>query len=221
MSRSNVLEAENKRLSLKVEEMKEICSLTSTLNVKYKTQLDREAGDKAELIEANHKLKLKLNELTTRCHQLGQKVKLLEANLGRQPASRLSQPPPVRVISSISEVIVSKPSASNKALVDLQKRFDELEVEHKGALNVIDELEFELGDVSANLLASVHIHHSRLFSLLSLLPSAVDRLPWDGNPAAAAGKHNAPRHDTAGRHLVSFRRPFNWQRSLHSLLDLR
>jgi hypothetical protein len=170
MSRSSLLESENKRLSLKVDEMKEICSLTSTLNVRYKTQLDQESSDKAELVEANRKLKLKLNELAARCTELGQKVKVLEASLGRRPATRLSQPPPVQMISSIADVI--KPSASSQALVDLQKRFGELELEHQKALNVIDELEFELGDVSSAKLSL------RAGNCIHLLPaSSADRLP--------------------------------------------
>lgn len=146
MSRNNHLESENKRLSLKVDEMKEICSLTSSLNVKYKVQLDKEAADKTSLQESNHKLKLKLNVLTFKFTELNQRIKVLEANLRRRPVTKISSQPQVRVISSVSDIVIHNPM-NNGALNDLQKRFNELEIEHQEALNVIDELEFELGDV--------------------------------------------------------------------------
>lgn len=155
MSRNSQLEAENKRLFAQVEEMKEICSLTSTLNVKYKLQLDRQVTDKENLLESNHKLKLKLNTLTVKCNELDQIIKVLEANLRRKPVTKISFQPQVRVISSVSEIMVTKP-LQNEALHDLQKRFDELDVEHQEALNVIDELEFELGDVIAENFSRRH-----------------------------------------------------------------
>lgn len=138
------MEAENNRLTLKMEEMKQICSHSSSLNLKYKLQLDKETNQKEYLLEANHKLKLKLNVLSDKCNEFNEKIKVLETNLMRRPATRLSQP--VRVISSVSDIVVGS-QVNDKALIDLQKRFDELDVEHQEALNVIDELEFELGDV--------------------------------------------------------------------------
>lgn len=66
MSRNSHLEAENKRLSVKLEELKGISSLTSSLNVKYRLQLDKEATEKESFKEVNHRLKLKLNSLTSR-----------------------------------------------------------------------------------------------------------------------------------------------------------
>lgn len=51
--------------------------------------------------------------------------------------------PQVEVVASISDIM----RPDSKALTDLQKRYDELETEHNEALNVIDDLEFELGDV--------------------------------------------------------------------------
>lgn len=142
MSRNGHLEAENKRLSVKVEEMKEICTLTSTLNVKYKSQLDREQQDKESLKESNHKLKLKLNILSVKCNEMNEKVKVLETSLKRKVLTRVNQPK-VQIIKSISEIR----RTDNKSLADLQKRYDELDAEHQEALHVIDELEFELGDV--------------------------------------------------------------------------
>lgn len=144
------MEAENKRLSQKVDELKDICSLTSSLNVKYKLQLEREASEKEALKESNHKLKLKLNNLSAKTNELAHKIKVLESNLRRKPAVRLSSQPQVRVISSISDIIIPDPK-SNKAFIDLQKRYDDLEAQHTEALNVIDELEFELGDVKSQI----------------------------------------------------------------------
>lgn len=142
MSRNGHLEAENKRLSVKVEEMKEICTLTSTLNIKYKSQLDREQQDKESLKESNHKLKLKLNNLSVKCNEMNERVRVLETNLKRKVLTRVNQPK-VQIIKSISEIT----RTDNKSLEKLQKRYDELDAEHQEALQVIDELEFELGDV--------------------------------------------------------------------------
>jgi chromosome segregation ATPase len=144
MSHNNRIEAENKRLSMKVEEMKEICSLTSTLNVKYKSQLDKESEDKEFLKESNHKLKLRLNYLSKKCNEMNERVKVLEVNLNRKALTRINQPR-VQIIKSITDIT----RFDSKALDDLQKRYDELDTEHKDALNVIDELEFELDDVIA------------------------------------------------------------------------
>lgn len=137
MSRNSVLESENHRLSLKIDEMKEICTLTSTLNVKYKTQLDRESTEKKNLLETNQKLKLKLNELSTKSMEQQQFIKVLQNNLRSQSAAKASG----KAVSSDSD-----PKTSSE-YVDLQTRYDELNATHHEALNVIDELEFELGDV--------------------------------------------------------------------------
>ena len=145
MSRSGQLEAENRRLTFKVDEMKEICSLSSSLNVKYKMQLDKETTDKENLLESNHKLKVKLNSLSVTCNELNERIKVLESSLKLKNATRLSQPQ-VRVISSVEDIVITRPK-QDEALQDLQKRYNELDAEHQEALNVIDELEFELGDV--------------------------------------------------------------------------
>lgn len=142
MSRSSQLEAENKRLSVTVDEMKEICTLTSTLNVKYKLQLDREVQGKENFKQSNHILKLKLNNLSMKCNEMNERIKVLETNLRRKVIMKIVQPK-VQVIRSITDIT----KVDNKALDDLQKRYDELHADHQEALNVIDELEFELGDV--------------------------------------------------------------------------
>lgn len=128
-------------------------TLTSSLNVKYKMQLQRETDEKERLQESNQKLKVTLNNLTAKCNELGQRVKLLESNLARQSA--VKEVPRVQMINSIADIVVSPPQ-STAAFSDLQKRFDELEAEHQEALNVIDDLEFELGDVIARRLADGH-----------------------------------------------------------------
>lgn len=145
MSRSSQLEAENKRLSFKVDEMKEICSSTSSLNVKYKMQLEKESSEKENLLEVNQKLKLKLNSLSVKCNELNHRIKVLECSLKRKNATRLTQPQ-VRLISSVEDIVITRPK-QDEALRELQKRYDELDAEHQESLNVIDELEFELGDV--------------------------------------------------------------------------
>lgn len=185
MSRNNHLESENKRLSLKVDEMKEICSLTSSLNVKYKMQLDREASDKEDLKESNHKLKLKLNQLSAKSNEQSQRIKVLENSLKRKPAVRASQPQ-VRIIGSVSDIVATDPRKS-VVFVDLQTRYDELDAAHQEALNVIDELEFELGDVMTQKFysRSVYLNASqrklfqarRSFSFVSCLATSSDRLP--------------------------------------------
>lgn len=119
-------------------------TLTSSLNVKYKMQLQRETDEKEKLQEANQKLKITLNNMTAKNNELGQRVKMLESNLARQSA--VKEVPRVQMINSIADLVVS-PQQSSAAFNDLQKRFDELEAEHQEALNVIDDLEFELGDV--------------------------------------------------------------------------
>lgn len=144
MSRGNQLQVENKRLSMQVDEMKEICSNASSLNVKYRMDLEKETSEKENLREANTKLKLKLNEMAAKCHELTRKMKMLESNLARQSVSQVNQPR-VQMIGSVKDIMISE--QSNDKLNDLQKRYDKLEVDHNEALNVIDDLEFELGDV--------------------------------------------------------------------------
>lgn len=170
MSRSSQLEVENKRLSMKVDEMKEICTATSSMNVKYRMQLEKETTEKEELKESNHKLKVKLNNLTTQCNELNQRIKVLESNLSRKNDMRINAQPQVQVIKSIADIIESNPRDS-AALADLQKRFDELDAEHQEALNVIDELEFELGDVIAQRTLP------GLPSISFSPPQLLDRLP--------------------------------------------
>lgn len=153
MSRGSHLENENKRLSLQANELKEMYTLTSSLNVKYKMQLQRETDEKEKLQELNQKLKVTINNMTAKCNELGQRVKILENSLARHSA--VQEVPRVQMINSIADIVVSPPQ-STAAFNDLQKRFDELEAEHQEALNVIDDLEFELGDVIARRLADGH-----------------------------------------------------------------
>jgi hypothetical protein len=56
--------------------------------------------------------------------------------------TRVNQPK-VQIIKSASDVVRS----DMKDMENLQSRYNELETEHQEALNVIDELEFELSDV--------------------------------------------------------------------------
>ena len=146
MSRNSSLEVENKRLSVQITEMKDICSLTSSLNVKYKLQLERETSEKENLQEGNHRMKLKLNEMSAKCNELNQRIKVLESNLKRNSTVMMTQPK-VQIIKSVADIVVDQ-QQSDQALIDLQKRYNELDVEHQEALNVIEDLEFELGDVS-------------------------------------------------------------------------
>lgn len=153
MSRSSRLESENKRLSVEVEEMKEACSRSSSLNVKIKMQLEEEKNLKDELMEGNTKLKKKVNDLSTRCFQQNEKIRMLESNLRRSTgtSSRASRPP-LKVFDKVSEMIQSTQSSDptkSQSYIDLQRKYDELESEHREALDIIDELEFELGDVSS------------------------------------------------------------------------
>lgn len=174
MSRNSHLEAENKRLSSKVDEMKEICSLTSSLNVKYKVQLDREVTDRRNLQESNQRLKIKLNSLTVKCTELNQKVKVLDAHLRRRPITRISNQPQVRVISLVSDIRINEPQSS-EALKELQKRYDELDVAHQEALNVIDELDFELDDVIIeSSLVDIHTIRYILHTFLSFISCLVN-----------------------------------------------
>lgn len=167
MSRTGQLEAENKRLTFKVNEMKEICSLTSSLNVKYKMQLDKETTDREDILEANHKLKLKLNSMSVMCNELNQRIKVLEYSLQRKNATRMTQPQ-VRLISSVEDIVITRPK-QDEAFNDLQKRHNELDAEHQEALNVIDELEFELGDVISLKRFSLTITRKNSWSDLFLL----------------------------------------------------
>lgn len=158
MLRNSQLEAENKRLSQKVDEMKEICALTSKLNVKFKSQLEQESNHKENMNESNKKLKMSMNKLSWKCNELNQKVKILEINLKRKVMTRINQPK-VQIIKTASDVV----QMDNKLIEELQKRYDQLDVEHQEALNIIDELEFELDDVITLLLCYVSVSLSSIF----------------------------------------------------------
>lgn len=56
------LESKNEKLLLQNEELKNICAKSSQLNVDYKMQLDKEINEKEEFIQANRKLKTKMNQ---------------------------------------------------------------------------------------------------------------------------------------------------------------
>jgi chromosome segregation ATPase len=144
------LEVENKRLSVKVEEMKGICTQTSSLNVKYKMQLETEKEVKEELLEGNTKLKRKVNELATICYEQKEKIKVLESNLRRsQTASVRASRIPVKIIGNVSEIIQDSDPKMSKEYIDLQQQYAELEKDYQEAAAIIDELEFELDDVRA------------------------------------------------------------------------
>lgn len=144
MARNSLMDIENRRLSMKVEEMKEICSQTSSINVKYRIQLEKEISEKDETRSANQSLKLKLNKLTAIGNEQNERIKVLETHLHRAMNNRSSLVP-VKIIGSISEIV--KKDASDEAFNDLQQSYDELDVQHREALAMIDDLEFELGDV--------------------------------------------------------------------------
>lgn len=147
MSRNSQLEVENKRLSMKVEEMKEICAKTSSMNVKYKMQLDGEKQTKEELLEGNAKLKKKVNELASRCYEQNEKIRVLESNLKRG-ASTSMRNSRVTIIGNVSEIIQKTDPKTSSEYIDLEQRYCELEKEYQEAVAIIDELEFELEDVS-------------------------------------------------------------------------
>lgn len=197
MSRSSQLEVENKRLSMKVDEMKQICTTTSSLNVKFRMQLEKESTEKENLHEANLKLKTKLNSMSVICNELNEKVKVLESNLKRQSVTRIQ--PQVQMINSIADIVVGP--KDSEAFDDLQRRYDELDAEHHDALDVIDQLEFELGDVSLPA-GQANPSHISCFSLFRF-PS--DRLPWNGNSTSSEREHEVERNAASGRRRVS-----NW-----------
>ncbi|XP_070499644.1 tektin-1 isoform X2 [Chironomus tepperi] len=148
MSRSSRFEAENKRLSVEVEQMKEVCSRTSAINVRYQQRLEEERSVKEELLEGNAKLKQKVNDLSTRCFQQNEHIRMLESNLRRATnVSMRASRVPVRLIGSVSEIIQNVDPTTTQPYIDLQKKYNELESEHQEALVIIDELEFELGDI--------------------------------------------------------------------------
>lgn len=171
MSRNHQLEVENNRLSMKVEEMKEICTQTSSINVKYKMQLEREKESKEELVEGNSRLKKKCNELATRCHEQNEKIKVLESNLRRCTlASIRASRIPVKIIGNVSQIIQKSDPKTSSEYIDLQQKHDELENDYQEALVVIDELEFELDDVSMSGLISLFtLLYSREFKNAPLL----------------------------------------------------
>jgi chromosome segregation ATPase len=161
MSRNSQLEVENKRLSMEVAEMKEICARTSSMSVKYKMQLDGEKQTKEELLEGNAKLKKKVNELASRCHEQNEKIRVLENNL-RRSASASMRNSRVTFIENVSQIIQKTDPKTTREYIDLEQKYDELEKEYQEALSIIDELEFELEDVSE------HKKHKKL-AVISLL----------------------------------------------------
>lgn len=173
MSRTSRIESENKRLSMEVEEMKEACSRTSTLNVKFKLQLEEDKNLKSDLIEGNAKLKKKVNDLSVQCYQQNEKIRMLESNLRRSVnASSRASRVPVRIIGNISDIMQDVDPTQTKPYLDLQKKYDELENQHQEALEIIDELEFELGDVMSikrHNLMSTSFHLFFLFLSISFI----------------------------------------------------
>lgn len=152
MSRNSQLEVENRRLSVKVDEMKEICTQTSSLNVKYKMQLEREKEAKEDLIEGNARLKQKANELAKRCFEQNEKIRVLESNLKRSAsASVRASRVPVTIIGNVSEIIQQSDPKTSREYVDLETKYTELEKDYQEALAMIDELDFELEDVGDEL----------------------------------------------------------------------
>lgn len=148
MSRNSQLEVENKRLSVKVEEMKEICTQTSSLNVRYKMQLERETQSREELLEGNAKLKKKVNELGARCFEQNEKIRVLESNLRRSTSATVrASRVPVTIIGNVSQIIQKSDPKTSSEYIDLEERYAELEKEYQEAMAIIDELEFELDDV--------------------------------------------------------------------------
>lgn len=148
MSRNSQLEVEYRRLSVKVDEMKEICAKTSSLNVNYKMQLEREKQFKEELMEGNARLKNKANELATRCFEQNEKIRVLENNLKRSlSASVRASRVPVQIIGNVSQIIQETDPKTTKEYVDLEHKYTELEQHYQEALDMIDELDFELEDV--------------------------------------------------------------------------
>ena len=151
MSRSSRFETENKRLSVEVEQMKEVCSRTSAINVKYKQRLEEEKSLKEELFEGNTKLKRKVNDLSSRCFEQNEHIKMLESTLRRATnVSMRASRVPVKLIGNVSEIIQKVDPTTTQPYIDLQKKYNELESQHQEALAIIDELEFELDDVISN-----------------------------------------------------------------------
>lgn len=149
MSRNSQLDHENKRLSLKVEEMKEICAKTSSMNVKYKMQLDGEKQTKKELFIGNAKLKKKVNELASQCYEQHEKIRVLESNLKRSTSASTSRSSSrVTIIGNVSQIIQKTDPKTSSEYLNLEARYGELEKEYEHAMAIIDELEFELDDVS-------------------------------------------------------------------------
>ena len=78
---------------LKYDELKELCSKTSALNVTYKIQLDKEIACKESTIEGNQIMKKKLNNVTTKCLEQEEKIKTLQCSLQHSAVKRVSQVP--------------------------------------------------------------------------------------------------------------------------------
>lgn len=177
--------------------MKEACSKTTSINVKFKMKLEDEKILKDELLAGNARLKTKVNSLSTQCFQQHEKIKILESNLRRATnVSMRASRVPVRMIGSVSEII----QKADPKYADLERRYDELESEHREALVIIDELEFELGDVISikrHSFMSVNVYISScssrftsfsclFFSLLSPW-SCKNRITFNFHPTAAYG----------------------------------
>lgn len=93
MTKNVYLDTENKKMFLKLDELKEICSKTSALNVTYKILLDKEIAFKEDTIERNHIMKKKMNNVTAKCFEQAEKIKTLECSLQRSAVKRISQVP--------------------------------------------------------------------------------------------------------------------------------
>lgn len=93
MTKNVYLETENKKMFLQHDELKELCSKTSALNVTYKTQLDKEIACKEDTMEGNQIMKKKLNNVTAKCLEQKEKIKTLEYSLQRSAVKRVSQVP--------------------------------------------------------------------------------------------------------------------------------
>lgn len=165
MSRNSRLEVENQRLSMEVEEMKEICAKTSSINVKYKMQLDSEKQTKEELLEGNAKLKKKVNELAARCYEQNEHIRVLENNL-RRGASASMRSSRVTIIGNVNEIIQKTDPKTSKEYIDLEERYSELDKQYQEALSIIDELEFELEDVSMKHVCFKRQHKCHVSSFL-------------------------------------------------------
>ncbi|CAG9798874.1 unnamed protein product [Chironomus riparius] len=190
MSRSSRFETENKRLSVEVEQMKEVCSRTSAINVKYKQRLEEEKSLKEELFEGNTKLKRKVNDLSSRCFEQNEHIKMLESNLRRATnVSMRASRVPVKLIGNVSEIIQNVDPTKTQPYVDLQKKYNELESEHQEALVIIDELEFELGDIDHLEMEILRLQQENVQLRESLVHSEYDAGGYSATVTPASAKN--------------------------------